>query len=144
MASSRWDDSGVSVDLAGLVGFAPHLVILNLPVTLDESALQEKGFQSRSAEHRRARRIGTTKKKAKSTRAYSLVRGRRRRRGGEWKRRKGGKRCQKRGRERQGERWRERQGGRRLIFFLILTLMSMTKRDSAVEGIFPVWSAAIA
>ena len=107
MASSRWDDSGVSVDLAGLVGIAPHLVILHLPVTLDESALQEKGFQSRSAEHRRARRIGTTKNKTKSTRAYSLVRGRRRRRGGKWKRRKGGKRCQIRVRE------SEREGGRK-------------------------------
>ena len=55
MASSLWDDSGVSVDLAGLVVIAPHLVILHLPVTLDESALQERGFQDLSAEHRGAR-----------------------------------------------------------------------------------------
>ena len=46
----------------------------------------------------------------------------------------------------QSERERDggREEGRRLIFIWILTLMSMTKRDSAVEGIFPVWSAAIA
>jgi hypothetical protein len=95
VASSLWDDSGVSVDLAGLVAFAPHLVILHLPVTLDESALQEGGFQDRRAEHRGAREEwdGQWKGRQKSARAHSLpvVGERRGKGGGKWKRKEGEK-----------------------------------------------------
>lgn len=44
-------DGGVGVDLASLIGLAPHLVILHLPVTLDETALQERVPGSGRAVH---------------------------------------------------------------------------------------------